>query len=106
MLSRMTEVAYRIFPAGPDYKVEIIRPGGITQTTLGFTSKEAAQAWVKQTNTSTPWTTASARVARVRICVWSSNGPYRNPAHSIAECRGSALSSRPHRTRSDLTDGR
>ena len=48
MLSRMTEVAYRIFPAGPDYKVEIIRPGGTTQTTLGFTSKEAAEAWVKQ----------------------------------------------------------
>jgi hypothetical protein len=48
MLARMTEVAYRIFPAGFDYKVEIIRPGGITQTTLGFTSKEAAEAWVKQ----------------------------------------------------------
>ena len=48
MLSRMTGVAYRIFPAGPDYKVEIIRPGGITQMTLGFTSKEAAEAWVKQ----------------------------------------------------------
>jgi hypothetical protein len=44
----MTEVEYRIFPAGPDYKVEIVRPGGITQTTLGFTSKEAAEAWVKQ----------------------------------------------------------
>ena len=48
MLSRMTEVAYRIFPAGPDYKVKIIRPGGVTQTTPGYTSKEAVEAWVKQ----------------------------------------------------------
>ena len=48
MLPRMTEAVYRIFEDGPDYKVEIVRPGEITRTTLGFPSNEAAQAWVAQ----------------------------------------------------------
>ena len=44
----MTEAAYRIFQDGSEYKVEVVRPGEITRTTLGFATQGTAQAWVTQ----------------------------------------------------------